>query len=101
MTDSKLYQLIDVVEEISKLDEMIELHKKNGSDFMLSQYNEKKIKLTGYLIHELIQPAENSYESLIAIRSVLDKFFKYSISEIDSSSDQHFKNIKRLIEVIE
>lgn len=101
MTDSKLYQLIDVVEEISKLDEMIGLHQKNSSDFMLSQYQEKKVKLTGYLIQELIAPAESSYESLIAIRSVLDKFFGHSISEIKPSSEDHFKNIKRLIEAVE
>lgn len=101
MTDSKLYQLVDVVEEIGQLEEMITLHEKQGSDFMLSQYNEKKVTLTGYLIRELIDPAENSYESLIAIRSILDKFFGYSISEIKPSSEPHFNKIKQLIDVIE
>lgn len=101
MTDSKLYQLMDMVEEIGQLDELINLHKRQGSDLMLSQYQEKKVALTGYLIRELIDPTEHSYESLIEIRSILDKFFGYSISAIEPSSELHFNKIKQLISVIE
>lgn len=57
MREIELYKLLDLIEEIKKLEELIKLHKSSDdSDFMVSQYEAKKIKLTSELIDELISP---------------------------------------------
>lgn len=57
MSNSKIFKLIDPIEDVKKVDEMIALHQKDEhSDFMLTQYQAKKIKLAGYLISELNSP---------------------------------------------
>jgi hypothetical protein len=100
MTDTKLYALLDLIEEINKVEGMIELHKKNNdSSVMLSQYNAKKLKLTSYLISELIAPAEKSNHSMIVIRNVLDKFYRNTF-ENTNINDENSKRLERLISVL-
>ncbi len=89
MTDSKIFKLIDLIEDIKKVDEMINMHKKDVDvDFMLSQYQAKKIKLTGYLINELNTPPFKSTTSILFIKRFLDKFYT------DSSNLSDYKEIE-------
>jgi hypothetical protein len=100
MTDNKLYGLLDLIEEINKIEKMIELHQNNGdSSLMLSQYNAKKLKLTTNLISELIAPSEKSTQSMRVIRSILDKFYKNAI-ENTNSDDKNSEKLERLIAVL-
>ena len=38
MKDNKLYHILDLIEEIDKVDKMLVLHKDSDSDLMSSQY---------------------------------------------------------------
>lgn len=53
VTESKKYQLQDLIEKIGEVDKMVKIHSSNPSKFMLEQYKAKKEKLLGYLIDEL------------------------------------------------
>ena len=76
MANSKIYKLIDLIEEVKKIEEMISLHQKEAdSDFMLLQYQAKKVKLTGNLISELNSPPFKSTSSFLFIKHFLDKFY--------------------------
>ena len=70
-----MFRLMDLVDDIKKVDAMIELHSDNTSTFMLEQYNIKKQKLIGYLIDELIEPDVRSPKSFAIIRRIIDKFY--------------------------
>ncbi|MES2774470.1 MAG: hypothetical protein V4722_09810 [Bacteroidota bacterium] len=81
---------MDLIEDIKKVDEMIVLHKKDaGLNFMLSQYEARKTKLTGYLISELNAPPYKSKTSILFLKRFLDKFYtdssRLSMNEIESN----------------
>ena len=44
MKDNKLYSILDLIEEIDKVDKMIYLHSSSKSDLMLNQYKNQKLK---------------------------------------------------------
>ena len=77
MTENKLYKLVDLVEEIKKLDQMIDLHSQNDSEsgLMLDQYRAKKVKLVGYFITELNSPSLKSEKSFQLIKKLLNKVY--------------------------
>ncbi len=100
MTENKLYELLDLIEEIKKVDNMIQLHVDNvESSIMLSQYNAKKLKLTSNLISELIAPSEKSNQSMRVIISILEKFYKKPVKNINLI-DQNSEKLERLMEVL-
>jgi hypothetical protein len=44
MKKAEVYKLMDLIEDIKKLDELISLHRQlDTSDFMISQYEAKKL----------------------------------------------------------
>lgn len=89
MSSVKTYRLIDLVEDISKVDAMIKLHSEvDKSDFMISQYKAKKEKLFGYLVDELASPPIRSQRSFWLIKRALEKFYP----EISKDSGQKGKN---------
>ncbi len=76
MKESQKYKLMDLIEEIKKLDAMILLHRNVGKEtFMSSQYEAKKVKLVGEIIDELVSPALQSPESFSLIQKILSKFY--------------------------
>ena len=100
MTENKIFQLIDLVEDIKKVDAMIALHEQDeSSTSMLSQYQAKKIKLTGYLIGELNSPALKSAGSFLLIKRLLDKFYS-NISNLSYSNEKEADDWKRLEAVL-
>lgn len=75
MTNAKKYKLMDLIEEIKKVNEMISLHSSDNSAMMLEQYKYKKDKLVGYLIDELVNPKVRSPKSMLLIKIVIEKFY--------------------------
>jgi hypothetical protein len=76
MKKVKLYQLMDLVEEIKKLDELIATHRKAGtSALLINQYETKKNQLIGSMIIELASPPIQSTQSYLLIKSLLEKYY--------------------------
>jgi len=76
MKKVEIYKLMDLIEDIKKLDELISLHRQlDTSDFMISQYEEKKTKLMGVLIDELASPPVQSTQSYLLIKMLLNKYY--------------------------
>ncbi len=81
MKVSKKYQLQDLIEKIDKVDEMVKLHAKNPSKFMLEQYEAKKEKLLGYLIDELVDSKMRSPYSFKLVLMALQKYYPKLMKE--------------------
>ncbi len=75
MSESKKYQLQDLIERIEKVDKMLKLHSANPSTFMTKQYEAKKLKLLGYLIDELADAKLRSPYSFRLIGLALKKYY--------------------------
>jgi hypothetical protein len=50
--------MIDIIEEIRKVNQMIDLHSKNDTDFMLKQYQHKRDQLIDELERNLVKIIE-------------------------------------------
>ena len=82
MKKVEIYKLMDLIEDIKKLDELISLHRELGtSDFMISQYEAKKTKLMGLLIDELASPPVQSTQSYLLIKMLLNKYYPVKSEE--------------------
>lgn len=75
MTSAQKYKLMDLIEDIKKVDSMISLHSSDNSAMMLEQYKYKKVKLMSYLIDELVNPKVRSPKSMFIIKIVIEKFY--------------------------
>ncbi|MGN8070808.1 hypothetical protein [Mucilaginibacter sp. SG564] len=91
-------KLMDLVEDIKKLDELIATSRqKKTSDFVLNQYEAKKIKMVGSIINELANPPIQSIESYLLIKKILNKYYpNLPEDELMSNSD-----IGKIVAVIE
>jgi hypothetical protein len=98
MEQAKIFTLVDLIEDIKKVDEMISFHKNNPSDFMRIQYIERKQKLISYLIDELVEPEMRSPKSFAIILSALDKF--YPNLKKEAASDASHKELSELEAVL-
>jgi len=88
MKKTEIYKLIDLIEDVKKLDELISLHRQlDTSDFMVSQYEEKKTKLIGLLIEELASPPVQSTQSYLLIKMLLNKYYPFKPEELLIDSD--------------
>lgn len=83
----ELFRLVDLIEELKKLDQMIELHSDSNDTFMLSQYEAKKNQLTSYLIKEVTSLNLNTQSSLFFIKHLLDKFYPSSSFQTQKEED--------------
>lgn len=100
MANSKIYKLIDLIEDVKKVEEMISLHQKDAdSDVMLSQYQAKKVKLTGNLISELNSPPFKSTSGFLFIKHFLDKFYA-DPSDLIEDNDKEVNELKKLEAVL-
>lgn len=76
MKKVEIYKLMDLIDEIKKLDELISLHRQMDiSEFIVSQYEAKKTKLMGSLIDELASPPVQSTQSYLLIKMLLNKYY--------------------------
>ena len=98
MKKVEVLKLMDLVEDIKKLDELIVAsRKKKTSDFVLNQYEAKKIKMVGSIINELANPPIQSIESYLLIKKILNKYYpNMPEEELMSNSD-----IGKIVAVIE
>src|SRR4051812_2867683 len=98
MKKVEVLKLMDLVEDIKKLDELIVASRqKKTSDFVLNQYEAKKIKMVGSIIHELANPPIQSIESYLLIKKILNKYYpNMPEEELISNSD-----IGKIVAVIE
>jgi len=79
MKNFQVFKLIDLIEEIKKVDAMILLHGGlDSTSFMSSQYESKKTKLMSQLIDELISPSVQSPQSLSLIQQILSKYYPHT-----------------------
>lgn len=91
--------MIDLIEEINRLEVMLKLHSKNNeSKVMLNQYNAKKLKLTKELISELLATSDKSYLGMGVIKSIFDKFYKNH--EFFRDNNKQNLDYKKLIDAI-
>ena len=80
------------MDEIKKLDALLLLHSSMGQDdFMISQYQSKKVKLMAELIDALASPKIQSEQSFSLIQKILGKFYP-QINDRDLE-DESFKEI--------
>ena len=76
MKKADIYKLMDLIEEIKKVDAMILLHQDlDKSKFMVSQYEGRKTKLIGSLIDELVSPPVQSPQSFSLIKLIIEKYY--------------------------
>ncbi|QIH35610.1 hypothetical protein [Sphingobacterium sp. DR205] len=96
MTKSEVYNILDLLDEIKKIDSLLLLHKNaEDGDFMTSQYEAKKVKLVGELIDALAAPKVQSPQSFSLIQKILDKFYP-SVN----SRDPEDESLKEIIAAI-
>ncbi|SEO62866.1 hypothetical protein [Mucilaginibacter sp. OK283] len=97
MKKVEVLKLIDLIEEIKKLDELItQSRKKKTSDFVLNQYEAKKLKMIGSIINELANPPIQSMESYLLIQKILDKYYP-NIDNGDLLNDSDIAKITAVI----
>ncbi|MEO3406614.1 hypothetical protein AAFN85_22050 [Mucilaginibacter sp. CAU 1740] len=76
MKKVEVLKLIDLVDEIRKLDELIQQSRaKKTSDFVINQYEAKKLKLVGSIITELASAPIQSIESYLLAQKILNKYY--------------------------
>jgi hypothetical protein len=76
MNKADLNKLMDLIEEIKKVDAMILLHENlDDANFMGSQYEAKKTQLISNLIDELVSPPIQSPQSFSLIQRIIDRFY--------------------------
>src|SRR5690606_13914956 len=91
--DSALkYKLLDLIDEIKKVDEMIKLQASDPSAMMLDQYMFKKSKLVSYLIDELVNPELRSEKSIFIILKVIEKFYPNLKDDAHSDISNEYLN---------
>lgn len=82
MKNVELYNLMDLVDEIKRIDAIILLHKNaEDNDFMAAQYEAKKVKLMAQLIDALAAPKVQSEQSFSLIQMLLSKFYPNKIDK--------------------
>ncbi|MDN3580962.1 hypothetical protein [Mucilaginibacter flavus] len=98
MKKVEVLKLIDLIEEIKKLDDLItQNRKKKTSDFVINQYEVKKLKMIGSIISELANPPIQSMESYLLIQKILKKYYP-NIPEAELLSDIDVSKIVAVIE---
>jgi len=96
MKNLQVFKLIDLIEEIKKVDAMILLHgDSDDSLLMSSQYEAKKAKLMSQLIDELISPSVQSPQSLSLIQQILSKYYPQT-----DKSQKYDEDIEKLVAAI-
>jgi hypothetical protein len=97
MKKVEVLKMIDLVEEIKKLDELIQQsRKKKTSDFVINQYEAKKLKLIGSTITELASAPIQSVESYQLIQKILNKYYP-NVSEEALLNDDDISKIATAI----
>lgn len=104
LSDLKKHKLEDLILRIEEVDNMVKLHSKNPSKFMLEQYQAKKEKLLGYLIEELADAKLRSPYSFKIIILALIRFYpELSDGKKEKAilkKDKHYNDLKNIEAVL-
>lgn len=96
MKDNKLYHILDLIEEINSVDKMIFLHKDSSSNLMSSQYKNQKLKLSNYLVKELLTNSDNRAEVMYIIKLFIEKFYNNEINHLQFEENDSLKKIENV-----
>ncbi|MDX6191508.1 hypothetical protein SGQ83_19295 [Flavobacterium sp. Fl-318] len=96
MKDNKLYHILDLIEEIDKVDKMILLHENSSSAVMSNQYKNQKLKLSNYLVKELLTNSDNRSEVMYIIKLFIEKFYTNEISHLQFEENDNLKKIENI-----
>lgn len=96
MKDNKLYHILDLIEEIDKVDKMLILHKDSDSNLMLSQYKNQKLKLSNYLVKELLTNSDNRTEVMYIIKLFIEKFYNNEMRHLEFEENDNLKKIENV-----
>lgn len=97
MKKADLNKLMDIIDDVKKIDAMILLHQSiDDSKFMVSQYEAKKTKLISSLIDELVSPSVQSPQSFSLIQQIIDKFYPTSTQK-DAKYDDGIAQLAAII----
>jgi hypothetical protein len=96
MKDNKLYHILDLIEEINNVDKMIFLHKDSSSNLMSSQYKNQKLKLSNYLVKELLTNSDNRSEVMYIIKLFIEKFYNNEITHRQFEENDSLKKIENV-----
>jgi hypothetical protein len=96
MNDNKLYSILDLIEEIDKVDKMIYLHTSSKSDLMLNQYKKQKLKLSNCLFKELLTNSDNRSEVMYIIKIFIEKFYNNEINQLKFEENDSLKKIQNV-----
>ncbi|MFB6453823.1 hypothetical protein ACE38W_01025 [Chitinophaga sp. Hz27] len=97
MNKIELNRLLDLLDDIKKIDSMIVLHQSlNDSNFMISQYQEKKIRLISKFIDELISLPVQSEQTFSLIQQIIGKYYP-SINEGEPHFDEEIYQLSKAI----
>ena len=96
MKDNKLYHILDLIEEIDKVDKMIILHTESDSNLMSNQYKNQKLKLSNYLVKELLTNSDNRTEVMYIIKLFIEKFYNNEISHLQFEENDNLKKIEEV-----
>jgi hypothetical protein len=98
MKANDLYNILDLIEEINKVDKMIALHKNADSSLMLDQYIHQKLKLSGFLFNELLSNSNNHQSEVMhIIRLFIEKFYGNELKDVNFENDKSFKQIEEVV----
>jgi uncharacterized protein YjgD (DUF1641 family) len=96
MKDNTLYHILDLIEEIDKVDKMILLHENSSSAVMSNQYKNQKLKLSNYLVKELLTNSDNRSEVMYIIKLFIEKFYTNEISHLQFEENDNLKKIENI-----
>lgn len=96
MKDNKLYHILDLIEEINKVDKMLILHRDSDSDLMLNQYKSQKLKLSNYLVKELLTNSDNRAEVMYIIKLFIEKFYNNEMRHLQFEENDSLKKIENV-----
>lgn len=96
MKDNKLYHILDLIEEIDKVDKMLILHQDSDSDLMLNQYKNQKLKLSNYLVKELLTNSDNRTEVMYIIKLFIEKFYNNEMRHLQFEENDNLKKIENV-----
>ncbi|WP_125718007.1 hypothetical protein [Flavobacterium ustbae] len=96
MKDNKLYHILDLIEEIDKVDKMILIHKDSDSTLMLDQYKNQKLKLSNYLVKELLINSDNRAEVMYIIKIFIEKFYVNEMRHLHFEENDNLKKIENV-----
>ena len=97
MKKVKLFQLMDLVEEIKKVEDLITASRKGRtSALLIKQYETKKNQVMGSLINELTSPELQSTQSYLLIKMLLEKYYPVTAGA-DGISDPDITKLAKAI----